>query len=158
MLRYALQGPRAAYLGAVPASAAASTSVLGRTFLAIPPSGIRILEMAFPATDVVALLASCKRHCCVCWRRCGFRIELHHIRPLAEGVPDEISNAIPVCFDCHAEIESVGRKVVYREAAVEHKRKWLEIVASNPAALIEAAQRDATTGPLRPCVPSWTTI
>ena len=41
--------------------------------------------------------------CCVCWRRCGFRIELHHIQPRSENGSDDIENAIPVCFDCHGQ-------------------------------------------------------
>ena len=84
--------------------------------------------MSFPANAAAKLLADCKRHCCVCWRRCGFRIELHHIKPRSEGGSDDISNAIPVCFDCHAEIESTGprgRRFTPGELK-EHKRRWLQ--------------------------------
>lgn len=47
------------------------------------------------------VLIRCRRHCCVCGKFCGTRVELHHI----EGHDDNSeNNAIPVCFDCHAEI------------------------------------------------------
>jgi hypothetical protein len=106
--------------------------------------------MAFPEAAANQLLVACKRHCCVCWRRCGFRIELHHIKPKAEGGADDIDNAIPVCFDCHAEIESTGpRGRRFKEHELqEHRRSWLALVGSNPAALIAAAQQQSETGPL----------
>jgi hypothetical protein len=106
--------------------------------------------MAFSESAAHQLLVACKRHCCVCWRRCGFRIELHHIVPLADGGPDDIENAIPVCFDCHAEIESTGpRGRRFRaEELREHKRRWIDLVANSPSALIAAAQQQAETGPL----------
>jgi hypothetical protein len=106
--------------------------------------------MALPDAAANHLLVACKRHCCVCWRRCGFRIELHHIISKAEGGADDIENAIPVCFDCHAEIESTGprgRRFKAQELR-EHKQKWLELAAANPGALIAAAQQHAETGPL----------
>ena len=109
-----------------------------------------VRSMSFPETAVAKLLADCKRHCCVCWRRCGFRIELHHIQPRSEGGSDDIENAIPVCFNCHAEIESAGprgRRFTQRKLK-EHRRRWLELVASNPGVLIDAAQRQTETGPL----------
>jgi len=106
--------------------------------------------MAFPDTQVAQLLAACKRHCCVCWRWCGSRIHLHHIHPRAEGGPDDIDNAIPVCLDCHAEIESrsnMGRHFSQVELH-EHKRRWLEICRDQPETLIRAGRRDVDTGPL----------
>lgn len=68
----------------------------------------------------------------------------------AEGGDDQIDNAIPVCFDCHAEIESAGprgRRFSQNELR-EHKRHWLRIVESSPASLIQAARQDSQTGPL----------
>ncbi len=47
------------------------------------------------------VLIRCRRHCCVCDKFCGTKIEIHHI----EGNDDNSeTNALPVCFDCHAEI------------------------------------------------------
>lgn len=45
------------------------------------------------------------RHCCVCGKACGIDIEVAHIE--AKGDPN-IDNAIPVCYDCHA---NLGRYV-----------------------------------------------
>ena len=106
--------------------------------------------MAFPEADVARLLADCKRHCCVCLRWCGSRIHLPHIIPKSQGGPDEIENAIPVCLDCHAEIESrsnMGRHFSQIELT-EHKRRWLEICRERPDVLIQANRRSAETGPL----------
>lgn len=105
--------------------------------------------MAFPEADVARLLADCKRHCCVCLRWCGARIHLHHIIPRAENGPDEIDNAIPVCLDCHAEIESrsnMGRHFTQTELR-EHKRRWLEVCQDRPDILVHATRR-AETGPI----------
>lgn len=106
--------------------------------------------MAFAENDVAQLLAECKRHCCVCWRWCGLRIQLHHIVPKAQDIPDEIGNAIAVCLDCHAEIESksnMGRHFT-RAELLEHKRRWLEICRESPEVIVQSARRSAETGPL----------
>lgn len=44
--------------------------------------------------------ASC---CCVCHKRKGSKIEIHHIIPEADGGPNTYENAIPLCFDCHCD-------------------------------------------------------
>ena len=106
--------------------------------------------MAFPEAGVAQLLADCKRHCCVCFKWCGTKMHLHHIIPRAQGGPDEIDNAIPVCLDCHAEIESrgnMGRQFTQAELR-EHRRRWLEICREQPAAIIQTNRASAATGPL----------
>jgi len=58
------------------------------------------------------------------------KIETDHIIPEADGGGDEIENAIPVCFECHAEIHSYngrhprGRKFLPDELRA-HKALWL---------------------------------
>lgn len=49
-----------------------------------------------------ALIASA-RHCCVCHRYKGVRVEVHHIIPQSKGGTDEFDNAIVLCFDCHCD-------------------------------------------------------
>ncbi|HXT39957.1 MAG TPA: HNH endonuclease [Candidatus Angelobacter sp.] len=44
----------------------------------------------------------CDRHCCLCKRPCGLDIEIDHLVPEANGGPNTLDNAIPLCFDCHA--------------------------------------------------------
>lgn len=47
------------------------------------------------------VLIRCRRHCCVCGKFCGTKIELHHIDGHCDNSEE---NVLPVCFDCHAEI------------------------------------------------------
>jgi len=46
----------------------------------------------------------CGRHCCICDKFCGTKIEAHHITPEAQGGDNTIENCIPLCFDCHADM------------------------------------------------------
>lgn len=104
----------------------------------------------FPQAVVDQILADCKRHCCLCWRWCGARIHVHHILPEAEDGPGTRENAMPVCLDCHAEIESrsnMGRRLTERELR-EHRDQWLQLVRDRPEHLIRAAERHSETGPL----------
>lgn len=107
----------------------------------------------FPAKDVENLLAQCHRRCCICHRFCGVKIELDHIIPRANGGADTIDNAIPVCFECHAEIHSYndnhprGRKFRPDELR-KHKEQWLDICYNRPDIFRNAA-RDADVGPLQ---------
>jgi hypothetical protein len=48
-------------------------------------------------------LVGAARHCCVCHRYKGVKVEVHHIVPQAQGGSDEPDNAIALCFDCHAD-------------------------------------------------------
>jgi hypothetical protein len=109
--------------------------------------------MAFPRDEVSALLVRCHRRCCICHRFCGVKIETDHITPLDEDGDDSIENAIPVCFECHAEIHSYndrhprGRKFQPEEMKL-HKEQWLKICDEHPEALIGAI-RNADVGPLQ---------
>ncbi|MGB7217321.1 MAG: HNH endonuclease [Vicinamibacterales bacterium] len=106
--------------------------------------------MAFPEAAVAQLLADCKRHCCVCWRWCGSKTHVHHIIPRTQDGPDEIDNAIPVCLDCHAEIESRGNmgRQFSRTELREHKRRWLEICRDHPEVVVQSSRAQPATGPL----------
>lgn len=111
------------------------------------------MSAGFPPGDVSQLLAMVHRRCCVCHRFCGVKIETDHIQPKAEGGTDEIANAIPLCFECHAEVHSYnnqhprGRKVRVEELRA-HKEQWLQICRENPEILV-AATRRADVGPLQ---------
>jgi hypothetical protein len=107
--------------------------------------------MAFPRNDASELIAHCHRRCCICHKFCGVKIELDHIVPRAEGGTDDIENAIPVCFDCHAEIHSYndqhprGRKFRPDELR-EHKEQWLETCEDQPDALLDSTS-NSDVGP-----------
>jgi hypothetical protein len=84
------------------------------------------------------------------------RLRLTTFRQAADGGDDSIANAIPVCFDCHAEIHSYndnhprGRKFTTEELA-HHKTQWLEICTNKPESMLLAA-RDGDVGPLQALV------
>lgn len=107
----------------------------------------------FPQNDVDDLLKQCHRRCCICHRFCGTKMETDHIVPTAEGGPNTIDNAIPVCFECHAEIHSYndkhprGRKFHPNELR-GHKEQWLDICKNSPAIFTNVA-RNADVGPLQ---------
>ena len=109
--------------------------------------------MAFPRDQVDQLLIACHRRCCVCHRFCGVKIETDHIVTKADGGPDTIDNAIPVCFECHAEIHSYndkhprGRKFRPEELR-GHKEQWLEICRNKPEIFV-SANRDYDVGPVQ---------
>lgn len=83
-------------------------------------------------------------------------MELDHMKPQAEGGGDEIDNAIPLCFDCHAEVHAYnpnhprGRKFTASELKA-HRDQWLAICASRPEVFTEPA-RDADVGPIQALV------
>jgi hypothetical protein len=52
-----------------------------------------------------AVLKRDNKTCCKCGRQKP--LELHHIKPVADGGPDEVSNLITLCSACHDEWELV---------------------------------------------------
>jgi len=58
----------------------------------------------------VKCLLWCNRHCCLCGKVCGTNIEIAHIIPKGKGGSEDIDNAIPLCFDCHAEIGKYNKE------------------------------------------------
>ncbi len=59
--------------------------------------------MAFTKETKIKALVNSARHCCVCHRYKGLKVEVHHIVPAAKGGTDDEGNAIALCFDCHAD-------------------------------------------------------
>lgn len=55
-------------------------------------------------------MIACGRSCCVCHKFCGAKMEVHHIIAQYEGGSDDFENAIPLCFDCHAEVKAYNEK------------------------------------------------
>ena len=60
--------------------------------------------MSFPKEVKRQALISCRRHCVLCGKFCGLKIELHHIKQHAHGGKDTFENCIPLCFNCHSEV------------------------------------------------------
>jgi hypothetical protein len=114
------------------------------------------MSNGFPRAQVDQLLVKCHRRCCICHRFCGTKIETDHIDQRAQTQDDTIENAIPVCFECHAEIHSYndqhprGRKFTQNELR-QHKDQWLKICAEKPE-IILLATWDRDVGPLQALV------
>ena len=112
--------------------------------------------MAFDRSKVAKLLVECHRRCCICHRFCGVKMETDHIVSKDDLGSDDIHNAIPVCFECHAEIHSYnekhprGRKYTSEELK-SHKEQWLQICREKPEILIAASMR-WDVGPLQALV------
>jgi len=109
--------------------------------------------MGFNRTQSNKLLVSCHRRCCICHRYCGIKIELHHIKPIENGGGDSIENAIPLCFECHAEVQLYndahprGRKFSSDELR-DHREQWLKICEKSTGALL-MPQRPYDVGPIQ---------
>ncbi len=85
--------------------------------------------MSFPHQIAQAALLDSGRHCCICHRFCGTKIELHHITPSEADGDDSYDNCIPLCFDCHAEVKAYNPKHPkgrqYTESELrEHRDRW----------------------------------
>lgn len=110
----------------------------------------------FNRDEVAELLVSCHRHCCICHRFCGVKMETDHIVPSDEDGTDKIDNAIPVCLECHAEIHCYntahprGRKYTAEELR-QHKKQWLSICENKPDIFAQALHT-SEVGPLNSLV------
>lgn len=59
--------------------------------------------MGFPTKVKQEALLLSARHCSVCHRYKGVKMEVHHLIQEADGGPNTLDNAIPLCFDCHSD-------------------------------------------------------
>lgn len=89
--------------------------------------------MSFSANVKEDALVACGRHCCICHRFCGTKIEVHHVKLESEGGANTFENAIPLCFDCHADMRSYDAKhpkgTKYSEAELKrHRDNWYKKV------------------------------
>ena len=94
--------------------------------------------MAFSAQIKEQALLLCSRHCCLCHKYCGLKIELHHIVHASEGGDDTLENCIPLCFDCHGDMRSYdhhhpkGTKYTLSELR-QHRDAWYSKCQNSPA-------------------------
>jgi len=107
----------------------------------------------FPEREATELLARCHWRCCICHRFCGVKMELDHMQSSADGGPDTIDNAMPVCFECHAEIHAYndrhprGRKFTPEELRL-HKERWLRLCETSAHFLASVPPR-TDVGPIQ---------
>ena len=89
--------------------------------------------MGFNQSIVESALLSCGRHCCLCHKFCGTKIELHHIEQRKNGGEDTFDNCLPLCFDCHADVMQYnpahpkGKKYNISELK-KHRENWYKKV------------------------------
>jgi len=82
------------------------------------------------------ILVLSARHCCVCHKSKGIKLEVHHISPQLQGGLDTFENAIALCFDCHSDAghyfagHPKGLKFSPAEL-LRHKEEWFKIVREN---------------------------
>ena len=99
--------------------------------------------MAFSEDIKTRTMVACGRCCCICHKFCGNNMEVHHIRARADGGTDTYDNAIPLCFDCHAEVRQYDPKhpkgIRFTEKElIQHRDNWYKAIASN-------GEKEATT-------------
>ncbi|PQJ74465.1 HNH endonuclease signature motif containing protein [Polaribacter gangjinensis] len=97
--------------------------------------------MGFNIKVVEDSLISCGRHCSLCHKFCGTKIELHHIKQRKDGGEDSFDNCLPLCFDCHADVMQYnpqhpkGKK--YTESELKrHRNNWYEKVKNSEGSVI----------------------
>lgn len=87
--------------------------------------------MGFPERIANEALILCERSCCICHKFCGTKMELHHIKQVADGGDDTLENCIPLCFDCHSDMGKADPKHPkgkrYSENELRgHRDKWFK--------------------------------
>ena len=90
--------------------------------------------MAFSEAIKTQAMVACGRRCCLCHKFCGNNMEVHHIRAKADGGSDDYSNAIPLCFDCHAEVRQYDSRhpkgIRFTEdELIQHRDNWYKQVS-----------------------------
>lgn len=98
--------------------------------------------MGFSQSIREDVFVSSARHCCVCHRYRGVKVEVHHIIPREQGGEDSFDNAIALCFDCHCDAghyfakHPKGSKFTPAELK-KHRDSWYDIVKLNKIDIIE---------------------
>jgi len=92
--------------------------------------------MSFSPKVKEKVLVASGRCCCICHKFCGLKIEVHHIIEVAEGGHNTFKNAIPLCFDCHADMRSYDKKHPkgnkYSETELKaHRDNWYKKIEGN---------------------------
>jgi hypothetical protein len=92
--------------------------------------------MSFSQDVKIRAMVACGRRCVICHKFCGNNMEVHHIVAEAEGGSNDFDNAIPLCFDCHAEVRQYDPKHpkgihFTKEELIKHRDNWYKKVSQN---------------------------
>lgn len=97
--------------------------------------------MPFSDSIKLQVLVESARHCCVCHRYRGVKVEVHHIIPESISNDNTYENAICLCFDCHCDAghynpnHSKGTKFSPKELRLQ-KTNWKKVVEKNKIELV----------------------
>jgi len=92
--------------------------------------------MSFSANVTLEVMVRSQRRCCVCHEYGGVAVEVHHIKPKADGGEDTLENAIALCFNCHCAAGHYnpkhprGKKFSPKEL-LRHRDEWWERVKNS---------------------------
>ncbi len=108
--------------------------------------------MPFPNAVRDAVLVAAGRCCCICHTLAGRNIQVHHIVQEADGGPNTIENAIPLCLRCHADAghynphHPLGTKYSPSELR-RHRDEWFKICAAWATAMSSLRVESITLPP-----------
>lgn len=86
--------------------------------------------MPFSSAVRTEALVRSGRRCALCLRFKGVKVEVHHIDPESVSHDNSLQNAIPLCFDCHADAghynpaHPKGSKLTADELRRHRDRLW----------------------------------
>lgn len=91
--------------------------------------------MGFPQNVQDRALVASGRCCCICHKFCGTKINLHHIIQQADGGDNSFDNCIPLCLDCHEDMDkpdprhATGKRYSVSELKM-HRDNWYASIKS----------------------------
>jgi hypothetical protein len=90
--------------------------------------------MPFPQEVKTKAMVACGRSCVICHKFCGNNMEVHHIVAESEGGSNNYDNAIPLCFDCHAEVRQYDPKHpkgirFTKDELIQHRDNWYKKIS-----------------------------
>lgn len=132
--------------------------------LQVPPPGNSEVQQATTATrrfirdpNVIAwVLVISGGACEACGQPAPFKradgepfLEVHHLRPLAEGGPDQVDNALATCPNCHRRFHHGADREAFRSAAlakvqrlVSYPPSPVRVAAAASTALVTTEEED----------------
>jgi HNH endonuclease len=90
--------------------------------------------MGFSSAVRIEAMIACQRQCCLCHQRKHTRMVCHHIKQQADGGEDTFENCIPICPDCHAEVNAFnphhapGATQYYPSELRRRREDWYALV------------------------------
>ena len=90
--------------------------------------------MPFSQEVKTKAMVACGRFCVICHKFCGNNMEVHHIVAESDGGSNNFDNAIPLCFDCHAEVRQYDPKHpkgirFTKDELIQHRDNWYKKVS-----------------------------